>query len=149
MTNFPVLWDRDILIAMVKHGLARNMLLGLFIGALISSGLLVVAHVALGGDGQMGSCPLMPGVAVCNLTPFQHMAGLQSLSNALPQVGGVFSLMILLLLSIAIAVTLVRNTHIVLPMDATKTQVIRQRPVPLLRLLQEAFSNGIIHSKAF
>ena len=132
---------------------ARNMtikaILCFLIVASLSANIFVVAHLGMGSGvgGQMGPCPLMPGVAICNMTPLQHMAAAQSMFTTLPHSSDIFSLLLLLLASV-IAAAVLSKTFLAPPRSAAPRFVSRREDVPFSPIL-EAFSNGIIHSKAF
>lgn len=109
-----------------------------------------VSHFGMGTKmmgGQMGPCPLMPGVAICNMTPLQHIAAAQTMFNTLPQQNNILLLLLMLLASIITAAVLSRSflspPKTVLPRFVPRQEYVSFSP------LQEAFSNGILHSKVF
>lgn len=100
-------------------------------------------------EGAMGLCPFMPGVVICNMTPLEHISAAQSMFNTLPQDKNVFVLLILLLAA-AISISLLYQWKLLFPPVIQRIgSGLRREDAPLLRPLQEAFSNGIIHSRAF
>lgn len=117
----------------------------------IFSGFLGAAHwgMDMQMEGAKGLCPLMPGVVICKMTPLQHVAAAQSLFNTLPQQNDIATLLMLLLATAVIA-------HLLFGMQWAQSQSTqsrhfskRRKYVPLALALQEAFADGIIHSKAF
>lgn len=122
--------------------------------------LLVVGFVVAGNSGlvhlgmndmvmseTMPGCSLMGMSAVCQMSPLEHLGMWQNLFTFLPKVEDLFAPLILLL-TLALGVTWFSW----LPRRILKTDVryrIRHGYVPPLRPLQELFSSGILHSKAF
>lgn len=121
----------------------------LLVVAIVLTSFLGAAHLGMdsGMGGQMGPCPLMPGVAICNMTPLQHMAAAQSMFTTLPHSSDIFSLLLLLLASV-LAAAVLSKTFLAPPRSAAPRFVSRREDVPFSPIL-EAFSNGVIHSKAF
>ncbi len=121
----------------------------LLVVAIVLTSFFGAAHLGMdsGMGGQMGPCPLMPGVAICNMTPLQHMAAAQSMFTTLPQSSDIFSLLLMLLASV-IAATVLSKTFLAPPPSVPTRFVTRREYIPFSPLL-EAFSNGVIHSKAF
>jgi|SRR3989338_4925275 len=132
---------------------ARNItikaILCFIIAASLSVSLFGAAHLGMdsGMGGQMGPCPLMPGVAICNMTPLQHMAAAQSMFTTLPQSSDILSLLLMLLASV-IAAAVLSKIFLAPPPSVPRRFVSRREYIPFSPLL-EAFSNGVIHSKAF
>lgn len=138
-----------MLLGSTTRRLAALLIIGTFVFAAFSG----VPHLSIdsGVDGQMGGqmgpCPLMPGVVICNMTPLQHIAAAQAMLTALPQSSDVLVLLLLLLASI-IATTILSNIRRARPRAAPMPIYARREYAPSSPLL-ESFSNGIVHSKAF
>lgn len=117
----------------------------------IFSGFLGVAHWGMDMqiEGVKGLCPFMPGVVICNMTPLQHMAAAQSLFNALPQQNDITALLMLLLATAILAHLLFGKQWAPSPSTLSHRFSTRREYVPLALALQEAFADGIVHSKAF
>lgn len=122
-----------------------------FVIAFVLTGFLGASHwgMDMGMEGMKGLCPFMPGVVICNMTPLEHISAAQGMFNTLPQDKNLFALL-MLLLATAIAVSLLHQRKLLFPLVVRYIGfVLRGENAPLLRPLQEAFSNGIIHSRAF
>ena len=100
------------------------------------------SHIGIDAQmgGQMGPCPLMPGVVICNMTPLQHMAAAQIMFTALPQSSDFFALLLLLLASVVAAALLRRMFFPPSQLASPCRFVSRKEHVPFSPLL-EAFSN--------
>ncbi len=95
----------------------------------------------------MPGCPLMGMSAVCQMSPLEHLGMWQNLFTFLPKVEDLFAALIVFL-TLALGATWFSW----LPRRIPKTDVryrIRHGYVPPHRSLQELFSSGILHSKAF
>src|SRR3989338_1417349 len=101
-----------------------------------------VSHYGMDSQmgGQMGPCPLMPGVVICNMTPLQHMMAAQIMFTALPQSSDFFALLLLLLASVVAAALLRRMFFPPSQLASPCRFVSRKEHVPFSPLL-EAFSN--------
>ena len=106
------------------------------------------AGMTTGMDGQMTDCPFSPGVAICNMTPFEMIATSQNLLTALPQQKDALSLLTLL---IATALALTIFWRPLVPPSPTSSRVFRPRReyIPFHNPLQELFSDGILNPKIF
>ncbi len=102
-----------------------------------------------GPSGHMSGCPFMGGPALCHMSPLDHAYGLQNMLTAVP-FSGVFAFFVLLLLALTIvaAAPIVWNSISILLEPLLKPPVRAYRFIPR-HTLQEAFSNGILHSKVF
>lgn len=115
----------------------------------ISFSFVGIGHVLLNVDTQGTPCPLMPGGASCASNSLQHLQAAQNFSNALPEVNPVFGILFALLLLTAFFDTFYKRIFFVESGEIANTfNSIRQQFLPQHNL-QEAFSNGIIHSRAF
>lgn len=115
-------------------------------------GTLGLGHIGMGMESTVSSnCPFMPGMtAVCKMNPLEHIAAWQSMFTAIP-VEKVFILSLLLLFALLLARSLIKKI-------TWDVEILRNFAPPLWQTrnpfipryaLQEAFSNGIIHSKVF
>lgn len=99
--------------------------------------------------GQMEACPSMGVVALCEMSPFTHMAKWQGLFSALPETEGA-SFLALVLLGLSVILLWVRargsGSACAVLSYALRSRIIH---VPVRSYLQEAFSNGILHPKIF
>lgn len=101
------------------------------------------------GNMTMSDC-YMPGMtAICNMTAIEHIASWQSTFVSIVQEYGSTMLLLLLFAVIAIAIVWVRQQY---PPPKNRNvyryRVRQARRLPLT-LLQELFSNGILHPKIF
>ncbi|MHB8710001.1 MAG: hypothetical protein ACYC6X_00375 [Minisyncoccota bacterium] len=102
-----------------------------------------------GAEGQMSGCPLMGIPALCHMSPLEHAFTFQNMLTAIP-FSGIFAFLISILLALSIVllapVLLSIATDLFEPLIGPPTRTNRLIP---RHSFQEAFSNGIIHSKAF
>ncbi len=100
-------------------------------------------------DGQTSNCPLMGMPALCHMSPLEHAFALQNILTVVP-FSGIFALFAALLLALSIVllapVLLSIAVNLFKPPPGTPTRTDRFVPQ---HSLQEAFSNGILNSKAF
>ena len=103
-------------------------------------------HVS--SDGNMSGCPLMGVPALCHMSPLEHALTLQDMLTAIP-LSNLFALLvaILLALTITLVAPLCKNLGI-LSEPILRPPTRRDRFVSR-HSLQEAFSNGILNTKAF
>lgn len=130
----------------------KKLLFCFMLMAFVFGGFFGASHLGMDTQqlgGQMGPCPFMPGVVICNMTPLQHMVAAQSLFNVLPQQNDILSLLMIFLAAMIIAALLFRKKSTPVQSLQTRRFVVRSEYVPFPLALQEAFSNGIVHSKAF
>ncbi len=115
-----------------------------FLGAFLS-----VAHMKMDINGQMTDCPAVPGVAICNMTPQQHIAAAQIMLTALAQSSDFLSMMLLLMLGLLIIAT--HNYHRRTGTFSPTPEPRRSRvEVPVvISALQIAFARGILNPKVF
>lgn len=132
-----------------RNGIMKTALYFLIV-ATVCAAFFAASHVGMDAQmgGQMGPCPLMPGVVICNMTPLQHIAAAQTMFTALPRLSDILSLLLLLLAAVIAAAFLSRNIFPPPKSTLPRRFAHRNEHVPFSSLL-EAFSNGIIHSKAF
>lgn len=125
--------------------------LTLVIALILISAFLGVFHSAGSTTmtGQPGTCPFMPGVVICNMTPMQHIAAAQSLFNALPFHTDFASLLLALLAALIGFLPFLRRTF-ALQLETVRhvlaTTLVHTSP---RFALQEAYSRGILNSKLF
>lgn len=122
----------------------------LFLG---SFGLSQTSMLMMDADGTMAmsTCPFMSEHAVvCNMHLLEHIAAWQSVfTNVLLQQNSAMLILLLLTALIAGSVWIGLWRSWVEDVSKRVHYVRRRDPVPLLSSLQELFSNGILHAKAF
>ncbi len=121
----------------------------LSIGALLAVAIFGFSSgMVTNADGTMSSCPNMGVPALCHMSPLEHAFSLQNMLTSIP-FSGVFAFLIFLLLALAtlLLVPIIWTNFVVL------LEYVSHSPPPntyvLRHTLQEAFSNGILNSKAF
>ncbi|MDE2173572.1 MAG: hypothetical protein KGJ31_03280 [Patescibacteria group bacterium] len=127
----------------------RTILLGA--AALLFTGTfgLTSAAATMNSTGAMPGCPLMGIPALCHMSPLDHAFILQSMLTVVP-FSGIFAFLVALLVSLSIT-TLVPLLWSV-RLDFLEPQLrppTRRDGFVSRHSLQEAFSNGILHSRAF
>ena len=104
-------------------------------------------NMDMSSKGQMANCPFMGVTAICNMTPFEHIAVWQNMFTSIPQQSTVLAL-----LSLLLSLALARLLHLHLPRDAN--EVLQRvsyfhRGPRVFDPLRLAFARGIIHPKIF
>ena len=103
-------------------------------------------------EGQMNTtCPFMPGMSsLCHMDPLEHLTAWQNIFAAIPSQLGLFVALLLLIISV-IVVRRIQIPDIPTPfLHSISSQVLYSKTyIPIVSPLQEAFSNGILHSKIF
>lgn len=134
---------------MIFAGRYGKIFVALGVGALLLVGSMGFVHFGMGGpmDGTMGTCPFMPGVTICNMTPMQHIAAAQSMFNVLPQDKNMLS--VLLLLVVAFVASSSFKKLFQPPLNLTPVSISTNRYFRPRSVLQEAFSRGILNPKIF
>ena len=102
---------------------------------------------SMGMNGEMGPCPFMPSVAICNMTPLQHIAAAQSILTATPQERS--NLLFMLLLAFAALITASFYRRILWPPLVPVSLTFVKYPAFAQSSLQEAYSRGILNPKIF
>lgn len=103
-----------------------------------------------GTDGRMSPCPFMgmSKEAVCQMTPFEHMAAWQSTFTSLPLKGiSVLALLLLIIVAVFFIKKLWDSKE--LELVSLYRQRFRDRTFIIRSPLQEAFSQGILNPKLF
>lgn len=97
-------------------------------------------------NNQTGNCPFMPGhsVAFCQANPLEHIQELQSMFNTVP--ANPLSLLALLFSLVVIGVFL-KSFFNLSPIVFFRIGV--YPPSTLRSVLQEAYSRGVLNSRAF
>lgn len=128
-----------------KHTFLVGIVLFLFVGAFGVS----QTEMATKPGGSMTGCPLMGVPALCHMSPLTHAFTLQDMLIMIP-FSGIFMFFITLLLALSVIslVPLFLNTPS-LSAKLFKRPPARRSGFPPRFALQEAFSNGILHSKAY
>lgn len=126
------------------------LLIGL--ASFLSFGTLGLGHGGMGMESTASSnCPFMPGMtSVCKMNPLEHIAAWQSAFTAIP-LGKTLVLSLLLLLALLLIRTFLGKLSWDLKILSYFVQLLSRGRNPFVPryVLQEAFSNGIIHSKVF
>jgi lipoprotein signal peptidase len=100
-------------------------------------------------NGQMVLCPFMHGGSVCNMTPLEHAGAAHSMFNVLPSGRDSFLTLLFLLTSVFLVIFLVQKKFCSLARLVSRIFIPHDDYRLPYRPLQEAFSNGLIHSRAF
>ena len=135
---------------MIVRDNVKKVVLSLIVASFVFGGFFGASHLGMDSKmtgGQMGPCPFMPGVAICNMSPLQHVAAAQAMFNVLPQQNDILLLLLSLLASI-IAAAVLSKSFLEPPKTILPRFVPRKEYVPFSPLL-EAFSNGILNPKVF
>lgn len=98
-------------------------------------------------DESMPGCPLMGMSAVCQMNPLEHLGMWQNLFTFLPHTETLLPLLISLAAG-ALGFSWLFRFLQTAPVDNLRRHLPRSYAPPP-PLLQELFSNGILHSKAF
>lgn len=102
----------------------------------------------MNGDGHMSGCPFMGMSAVCQMSPFDHISAWQNMFSAIPA-KNLFSTVPFLLFTILVFfIQQYWNTNTSLLKPVLQRQF-RYRRYITRNGLQEAFSSGILNSRAF
>ena len=101
-------------------------------------------------DGQTSDCPLMLGMNICPMTPFEHVAFMQNFFTNIPQQQDMTLALILAVSFLAIA-GLAWLKQLVIPPDRFRSAgyFYRNRHIPIQGLLQHLFSQGILNPKLY
>lgn len=110
-------------------------------------------NMVMGLDGQMssGNC-FMPGMTevLCQMNPLEHIATWQNMFTAVPNQNDILLLLAsLLALALGALFTAYRSTAPPVTAVLQPQFLYYKRRIPIIHLLQEAFSNGILHPKLF
>ncbi len=129
----------------------KKVVCGFFLLSLLGSFVFVYLHVQgmTNLNMPMFGCPLMDDTAVvCNMNPIEHIEAWQHMFTALPQIGAI--------LLMALIVALAFSLHRLLPWLWLSSTLYRFKRVtggvPRYRIqnhLQELFSQGILNPKLF
>lgn len=98
-------------------------------------------------DGHMSDCPFMGKVAICNMSPLEHIAILQSMFTSSLQQSPIVTLLLFLL-----AFALTRLIVFAYPRDADVDMQrisFTHRKSKVIDSLRLAFARGLIHPKVF
>ncbi len=100
----------------------------------------------MGPDGHMAGCPFMEMTAVCQMSPFEHIAAWQNMFTATANESALATLLLLLFA----AIVFVRSLYRSFSPEIRALSFYRPPKFFLFRhSLQEAFSNGVLNSKAY
>jgi hypothetical protein len=102
------------------------------------------AHIMT--DGEMSPCPYMGMDSICNMTPLAHLSGWQSMFTVTSQ----GSVTLLLLLSLSVLIIWLFNKYLLKPPQTFSKVFSRYKyEIEVFNHLQLAFTQGLIHSKAY
>ncbi len=121
--------------------------LGLLTLLIMSSFGVLHLGMNMGPNGTMSDCPFSLGGSLCTMTPLQHIAAAQSLFSTLLVQKNILSLFLLLISSVIIFIFFSKSTSS--PKLLSYNYAVDREYVAPRGFLQEAFSRGVLHSKAF
>ena len=133
-----------------KRYVAR-VFLAIAIGTFVLGGFLTTSHLGtdMQREGSVGLCPFMPGVAICNMTPMQHIAAAQSMFTALPVHADFSTILLAFLAAVVGFLPLLRRTFFPPILASISLTVRRDGYIPTHSALQEVFARGILNPKLF
>ena len=125
----------------------------LFTGTLLFFlvGFLGFSHFSMTTEfyGKMSDCPFMGVIALCQMTPLEHLASWQTMFKTLPyQQKGIFFVLILFIILFSLSWLGI----FILKKDLLEYRfqfISRFHNATFRTALEEAFSNGIVHPKIF
>ena len=129
-----------------------RLILFVVIAVFLSIAIFGVPHLGIDTsqiEGQAGPCALMPGVAVCTMTPMQHIAAAQSLLAAFPPRIDLTSSLVLSFAFIFGFVPFFRRFLFAPALRLLRPHSHEQEYTPPRTALQELFSSGILNAKTF
>ena len=131
--------------SVAKQAVLASVAAFLFVGAFG----IAQTGMTMSTDGPMTGCPFMGIPALCHMSPLEHALTLQNMLVAIPFAG--ILLLLISLLSSFVEIPFFRGVWQIMsaflwPLHAPPLRI----AVRVSRhALQDAFSNGIIHSKAY
>ena len=135
---------------MIQDKLAKSILsLGILIFFSIS--LFGVFHMGMkmDKDGMDSGCPFALGSSICTMTPLEHLGAIQSLFTALPKGENTLASLLFLTLGLIALPSLLSRLFLPPKLLYKRVSVFEYRYTQPKGFLQEAFSNGILNSRAF
>ncbi len=129
--------------------LTRNLIIVSAVGLLLATSFgasYFPMHV--GTDGKMSGCPLMGVPALCHMNPLEHAFTLQNMLTAVP-FSGIFALLVSILLALAITLVAPLCKSLGILSEPILRPPTRRDRFVSRHSLQEAFSGGILNTKAF
>ena len=101
--------------------------------------------MSMSSDGHMSECPFMGVTAVCQMSPSEHISAWQHMFTA-TTTENTLALLLLICAAVIFAYCLNRQLY-----PEIRASLLSQPPDPSFfkSPLQEAFSNGILNSKAY
>ncbi len=138
-----------ILVRMLLRREIASVAVCLVLVGYLFAGFIGVSHIGMGQEmnGQMGGCPFMPGVVICNMTPMQHVAAAQNMFNALPVQADFSTILFAFLAAVIGFLPLLRRAFF--PPDSMFRPVAAHGYIPTHIALQEVFARGILNPKLF
>lgn len=134
------------------HKLAKAFFTLAVIGSLLP-GFLGISHfrMTMGPDGEMSivDCPFMNGGSICTMTALEHVAMWQSIFTSTPHELNQSIALLLLLVSL-FGIIWIRRLYPP-PRDVLEQYkyYLYYEHIPVLTVLQELFSSGILNQKPF
>ena len=105
---------------------------------------------AMGTDGKMDTCPLMPGMNICPMSPLGHASLMQSLLTNIPQQQDLtLALLGLVFITIIGLVWCRRFYQPLAEHEKPPAYFYYQRHAHVETILQNLFSKGILNPKLF
>lgn len=124
-----------------------KVLAALAMSMFLVAGIFGISHAMnMDSNGQMSGCPFMGVATVCNMSPLEHVAAWQSMFTSTSSENTLSLLLSVLLVAVSILFVLSEG---IFP-KIRPPLLCRPHRFSLFRhSLQEAFSNGILNSKAY
>ncbi len=100
-------------------------------------------------EGGMSGCPFMGMTAICEMTPYEHISEWQAAFTTLPHTN-TLTLLLISLLALFISLAWLGRIPIRPPLSlAPPVRYTQREEKPIVNLLQELFSSGILNPKLF
>lgn len=102
-------------------------------------------------DGTMANCPYLGITALCTMQPLEHIAAWQDMLAALPaKIGGIFAAIVLIASAILLVLLHGPNADTIRHSAFSYMKKRRRQSALLIPdAIRDAFSRGILHTKAF
>ena len=103
----------------------------------------------MGNGGSMDDCPFTVGASICNMNLFEHIQSWQNMFRSLPQKPGFLGLLMSLTVFFFVITRFVLRDSEDSFCYSKKYYSAEDNTYPFHGILQELFSQGIIHSKSY
>lgn len=129
----------------------KIMLLAVFAFFAVATAGTAYVPMPMNDDGTMANCPYLGITALCTMQPLEHIAALQTMLAALPaKIAGIFTTIIFLAFALLLTVLSPFNTGALRYVACSYAGKRRRRAVlSIPDAIRDAFSRGILHTKAF